>query len=30
MNYNPEVPGEYDRIIAELFEKVCALGDETA
>ena len=28
MNYNPENPGEYDRIMGELFEKVCALGDD--
>ncbi len=28
MNYNHENPGEYDRIISELFEKVCELGDE--
>ncbi len=28
MNYNPEAPGEFDRIMGELFEKVCALGDD--
>lgn len=27
MNYDPEAPGEYERIMAELFEKVCELGD---
>lgn len=30
MNYNHENPGEYDRIIGELFAKVCALGDDRA
>lgn len=27
MNYNPEAPGEYQRIADLLFEKVCELGD---
>ena len=27
MNYNPEAPGEYQRIADYLFEKVCELGD---
>ena len=30
MNYNHENPGEYDRIIGELFERVCELGDKKA
>ncbi len=28
MHYNPEAPGEYQRIADFLFEKVCELGDE--
>ena len=27
MNYNPEAPGEYQRVADYLFEKVCELGD---
>jgi 1-acyl-sn-glycerol-3-phosphate acyltransferase len=27
MNYNPEAPGEYQRIADMLFERVCELGD---
>ena len=27
MNYDPEAPGEYQRIADMLFERVCALGD---
>ena len=27
LNYNPEAPGEYQRIADLLFEKVCELGD---
>ena len=27
MNYNPEAPGEYQRVADYLFERVCALGD---
>lgn len=27
MNYNPDVPGEYQRIAELLFERVCELGD---
>ena len=27
MNYNPDAPGEYQRISEMLFERVCALGD---
>lgn len=29
MHYDPEAPGEYDRIMRMAFERVCALGDET-
>lgn len=29
MHYDPETPGEYDRIMRMAFERVCALGDET-
>ena len=28
LNYDPDAPGEYQRIINILFEKVCELGDE--
>lgn len=28
-HYDPEAPGEYDRIMRMAFERVCALGDET-
>ena len=28
LHYDPQAAGEYDRIIKELFETVCALGDE--
>ncbi len=28
MNYDPDAPGEYQRIADYLFERVCALGDE--
>ena len=28
MQYDPEAPGEYDRIVKLAFERVCALGDE--
>ncbi len=28
MNYNPEAPGEYQRVADYLFEKVCELGDD--
>ena len=27
MNYNPEAPGEYQRVADYLFERVCELGD---
>ncbi len=27
LNYDPEASGEYERIIGELFERVCELGD---
>ena len=27
MNYNPDAPGEYQRIADLLFERVCELGD---
>jgi 1-acyl-sn-glycerol-3-phosphate acyltransferase len=27
MNYDPEAPGEYQRIAELLFERVCELGD---
>jgi len=30
MNYDPEASGEYERIMGELFERVCALGDDKA
>ncbi len=29
MNYNPEAPGEYQRVADYLFEKVCELGDDS-
>mgnify|MGYP006976607275 CR=1 FL=1 len=28
MGYDPEAPGEYQRVADFLFEKVCELGDE--
>ncbi len=28
LKYDPQASGEYDRIITQLFEQVCALGDE--
>ncbi|MCQ2429001.1 MAG: 1-acyl-sn-glycerol-3-phosphate acyltransferase [Clostridia bacterium] len=28
LGYDPEAPGEYNRVAALLYEKVCALGDE--
>jgi hypothetical protein len=27
MNYDPEAPGEYQRVADYLFERVCELGD---
>ena len=27
MNYNPEAPGEYQRVADYLFERLCELGD---
>lgn len=30
MKYDPEAPGEFDRIMGELYERVCQLGDDHA
>lgn len=30
MHYDPEASGEYERIMGELFERVCVLGDEAS
>lgn len=28
LNYDPQASGEYERISAEIFERICSLGDE--